>query len=240
MEWQVCYAQNNFEYSKVLLNWCQNFDIQFIYASSASVYGLASKGFVEDRSCEAPINMYAFSKFQFDQYVRSVSAKLKSQTVGLRYFNVFGPRETHKGKMASTPFHFNNQLIETGTLNLFEGSDGYENGEQLRDFVYVKDCVDVNLWFLENEQQSGIYNVGTGVARSFNHVANTVIEWHKNKGRHGQINYISFPEHLKGSYQSYTKADITRLRSAGYKGIFHTLEAGIFDYLDTINKSIEP
>ena len=131
-EWNGRYVmQNNFEYSKVLLNWCQNYDTKFIYASSASVYGLAYKGFAEERACEAPINMYAFSKFQFDQYVRSVSAKLNSQTVGLRYFNVFGLVKPIKARWHQ--HHFNNQLIEANTVNLFEGSDGYENGEQLRD-----------------------------------------------------------------------------------------------------------
>lgn len=229
--------RNNYEYSKVLLHWCQQHKIQYIYASSASVYGLAENGFREERKCEKPTNMYAYSKFQFDQYVRCLANQIDQQIVGLRYFNVYGPREGHKGSMSSTPFHFNNQVLEEGVAHLFEGTDGYSNGEQQRDFVYVKDCVDVNLWFLDNPTKSGIFNVGTGCAQSFNDVASAVLHWHNQRGCVGQIEYIAFPEHLKGAYQSYTQADIRALRLAGFKGRFKNVEEGVSEYLDWLNKN---
>ncbi len=227
--------RNNFEYSKVLLHWCQQQRAQYLYASSASVYGLGSNGFREDRVCEMPINMYAYSKFQFDQYVRSIQEHLHTQVVGFRYFNVYGPREAHKDSMASTPFHFNKQILANGVARLFEGTDGCPNGEQKRDFVYVKDCVDVNLWFLEHPDKSGIFNLGTGRARTFNDLCNVVIAWHQRRGRLGSIEYIRFPANLKGAYQSYTQADVSLLRAAGYKGEFYTVEQGVNDYLDWLN-----
>lgn len=227
--------RNNFEYSRVLFHWCQEHKVQYLYASSASVYGLGEQGFSEMRHCEKPINMYAYSKFQFDQYVRSEWQKLQHQVVGFRYFNVYGPREAHKGSMSSTPFHFNNQILAKGVAQLFEGTDGYANGEQQRDFVYVKDCVDVNLWFFDHPAQVGIFNVGTGRAQSFNDVANAVLQWHQQRGRPGSIEYIPFPEHLKGAYQSYTQADITGLRAAGYVGEFCSVERGVCEYLDWLN-----
>ncbi|MDY0962489.1 ADP-glyceromanno-heptose 6-epimerase [Massilia sp. CFBP9026] len=225
--------RNNFEYSKELLHWCQRQNAQFLYASSASVYGLAEHGFSENRECEMPINMYAFSKFQFDQYVRSLKNELKRQVVGLRYFNVYGPRESHKGSMSSTPFHFNNQIVANGVARLFSGADGIGDGLQQRDFVYVEDCVAVNLWFFDNPQRSGIFNLGTGMARTFNDVARAVIAWH---GR-GHIEYIPFPEHLKGVYQSYTQADIRNLRAAGYDKSFHTIEEGVTKYMAWLNRA---
>jgi ADP-L-glycero-D-manno-heptose 6-epimerase len=227
--------RNNFEYSKVLLHWCQEQRAQYLYASSASVYGLGENGFREERICEKPINMYAYSKFQFDQYFRSQQSSLQTQVVGFRYFNVYGPREAHKGSMSSTPFHFNNQVQTTGVARLFEGTDGYANGEQQRDFVYVKDCVDVNLWFLDHPEKHGIFNLGTGRAQTFNDVGNAVLAWHKQQGSQGRIEYTSFPAHLKGSYQSYTQADISALRAAGYAGEFYTVEQGVRDYLDWLN-----
>lgn len=227
--------RNNFEYSRVLLHWCQEHKAQYLYASSASVYGLGEQGFREERRCEKPINMYAYSKFQFDQYVRSEWHQLQHQVVGFRYFNVYGPREAHKGSMSSTPFQFNNQMLAQGVARLFEGTDGYANGEQQRDFVYVKDCVDVNLWFLDHPAQAGIFNLGTGRAQSFNDVTNAVLNWHKQRGRAGKIEYIPFPEHLKGAYQSYTQADISALRAAGYSGEFRSVEQGVKDYLDWLN-----
>lgn len=231
--------RNNYEYSKMLLHWCQDIEAQFVYASSASVYGLGDQGFREERECEKPINMYAFSKFQFDQYVRSRSQYLKSQVVGLRYFNVYGPREGHKGSMSSTPYHFNSQIISSGKVKLFEGYNGYANGEQKRDFVYVKDCVDVNLWFLDHASKQGIFNVGTGCARSFNSVASSVLNWHSIRGLTGSVEYISFPEHLKGVYQSYTQADLSSLRRVGYPYEFYSIERGICSYLDWLNKMTE-
>ena len=225
--------KNNYEYSKSLLKWSQHHGIPFIYASSASVYGLGQHGFREERICECPINMYAYSKFQFDQYVRGLAGTLKHQVVGLRYFNVYGPREAHKGDMSSTAFKFNQQIIESGKARLFAGSGGYTDGEQLRDFVYVQDCVDVNLWFLEHPEVSGIFNLGTGRAQSFNDMANAVIEWH---GR-GAIEYIPFPDSLKGAYQSFTQADLALLRKAGYEKPFLSVEQGVRSYLDWLNAS---
>ena len=231
-EWDGQFVmRNNFEYSKTLLQWCRQISAQYIYASSASVYGQGAQGFKEQRSCERPINMYAYSKFQFDQYVRQAQPAPGTQVVGLRYFNVYGPRETHKGSMASTALHFNNQLLADGAARLFQGVDGYANGEQRRDFVFVEDCVAVNLWFLDHADRSGIFNVGTGRAQTFNEVAQAVIGWHG----HGSIDYVPFPEHLKGAYQNYTQADDTSLRATGYTAAFHTVEQGVRKYLDWLN-----
>lgn len=224
--------RNNFEYSKELLKWCQENETQYIYASSASVYGLGKKGFTEKRECELPINMYAYSKFQFDQFVRSVIKSAKYQIAGFRYFNVYGPRESHKGTMSSVAYHFNNQIIATGKAKLFEGTDGYGNGEQRRDFVYVEDCAKINLWFMDNPSKSGIFNIGTGNARSFNDVANAVIKYH---GK-GSLEYVKFPEHLKGAYQSFTEADIAALRNIGYKENFTPVEEGVKKYLGWLNR----
>lgn len=231
-EWDGKYVMmNNYDYSKRLLHWCIAKNVAFMYASSASVYGTGEHGFRVDRSCEHPINMYAYSKFQFDQYVRPLLTKTKSPIVGFRYFNVYGPREQHKGSMSSTAFHFNRQVIEQKRAKLFEGCDGMANGEQKRDFVHVDDVVDVNLWFLDHSEQRGIYNVGTGRAETFNAVAQAVTDWHKE----GEIEYIPFPEHLKGAYQSYTQADISGLREAGYIKEFLTVKQGVARYLDWLN-----
>ncbi len=231
-EWDGRYVMmNNYDYSKRLLHWCIDRNVAYMYASSASVYGNGERGFRVDRSCEHPINMYAYSKFQFDQYVRPLLAKTRSPIVGFRYFNVYGPREQHKGTMSSTAFHFNRQVIEQKIAKLFEGCDGMANGEQKRDFVHVDDVVDVNLWFLDHPEQRGIYNVGTGRAETFNEVARAVIDWHKE----GRIEYIPFPEHLKGAYQSYTQADISGLREAGYKKELLTVKQGVTKYLDWLN-----
>lgn len=229
--------RNNFEYSKDILLWSLRKGVSFIYASSASVYGLGISGFREVRASEKPINMYAFSKFQFDQYVRSLGDRLGSQVVGLRYFNVYGPREAHKGAMASTPFHFNSQILKNGVAKIFKGTDGYGDGEQMRDFVFVDDCVDVNLWFLDNPHRSGIFNVGSGEAREFNDVVDSVIKWHNDSGKDDcGKSYITFPEQLKGVYQNYTLADITALRNAGYTKKFTSLEQGVYHYLNWLNK----
>jgi ADP-L-glycero-D-manno-heptose 6-epimerase len=192
---------------------------------------MGEKGFSVDRNCEKPINMYAYSKFQFDQYVRRILPRANSQIVGLRYFNVYGSREQHKGSMSSTPFHFNNQLLASDEVKLFAGCDGYADGEQQRDFVYVNDVVAVNLWFLEHSQKSGIFNVGTGQAQTFNTMAQAVVDWH---GR-GKISYIPFPDHLKGAYQSFTEADISGLREAGYQAEFMNVQRGVTDYLSRLN-----
>ncbi len=232
-EWDGHYVMtNNYDYSKRLVHYCMAKSTPFIYASSASVYGTGAQGFRVDRNCEKPINMYAYSKFQFDQYIRQLLEKTASQIVGLRYFNVYGPREQHKGSMSSTAFHFNNQIIENKVSKLFAGCDGFADGEQQRDFVYVDDVVDVNLWFLDNPEQRGIFNVGTGAAETFNVMANAVIAWHKQ----GHIEYIPFPNHLKGAYQSYTQADISSLRQAGYNKTFLTVSQGVERYLDWLNR----
>ena len=218
--------ENNYEYSKKLLHYCLNNKTQFIYASSASVYGGSSE-FVESREVEKPLNIYAYSKFLFDQFVRRIG-KTESQVAGLRYFNVYGPREQHKGGMASVAFHFNNQIIANGTCCLFEGHDGYQDGDQQRDFIFVDDVVKVNLWLWDNPQTSDIFNCGTGRCQTFNDVANAVINYHQK----GQIEYIPFPEALKGAYQSYTRADISKLRDAGYSEPFKTVEQAIPEYLN--------
>ncbi len=237
-EWDGDYLMdNNFNCSKKILQWCSKNGISMIYASSASVYGMGTNGFTEKKKSEKPINAYAFSKLIFDNYVRKVRKDLKTQVVGLRYFNVYGLREQHKGSMASTPFHFNNQVIDSNKCNVFGEYDGYRPGEHKRDFVSVIDCVNVNLWFLENKSKHGIYNVGTGKCRTFNDVAEAVERWHKNNGKSVEKrSYIEFPEHLKGSYQSWTQADISALRSAGYESTFLELEEGINKYLDVLNK----
>ena len=231
-EWNGRYMMDiNYQYSKDLLAYCQRKKIPFLYASSAAVYG-ASTTFVEQVEFEKPLNVYGYSKFLFDQWVRKKQSEFSSQVAGFRYFNVYGPRENHKAAMASVAWHFNEQIKNSGTCKLFEGSDGYENGGQLRDFVYVEDVSKVKLWFYEHPGKSGIYNLGTGKAQSFKDVAEAVIKWH---GK-GKIEYIPFPEHLKGAYQSYTQADISSLRQAGYQESFKDVGLGVKMYLDTINK----
>lgn len=226
-------VQNNFEYSKTLLHFCQSKRIPFIYASSASVYGDGKNGFSEKPECEKALNVYAFSKLMFDRYVRHILPKAASQIVGLRFFNVYGPQENHKGKMASIVFQLYNQLQKEGFLKLFQGYDGYEAGEQRRDFIYVKDVVNVNLFFWKNPGLSGIYNCGTGTANTFNAVARAII---KACGK-GHIEYVEFPEVLKGKYQSYTQADSTKLLNAGYTDGFTTLEDAVKEYVDYLQKN---
>ena len=229
-EWDGRYMlENNFRYSKVLLNFCLERSIPFIYASSAAVYGINSN-FAEKRKNEGPINIYGYSKWLFDQYVRSLKNKIKSQVVGLRYFNVFGPGEAHKNNMASVVYHFDNQINEMGELKLFKGSHGYDDGEQRRDFIFVDDVIKVNLWMMNNSNISGIYNVGTGKSHSFNDIANAVIKRRKT----GRIKYIPFPKELEESYQSYTEANLENLRTVGYKKEFIALDKGVSTYLDAI------
>ncbi|MCZ6499006.1 MAG: ADP-glyceromanno-heptose 6-epimerase [Gammaproteobacteria bacterium] len=219
--------RNNFEYSKILLHFCLNHKIPLIYASSAAVYG-GSEKFSEQPANERPLNVYGYSKILFDQYVRRILPEAGSQLVGLRYFNVYGPGEDHKDAMASVAFHFNNQIINDGEARLFCASGGYADGEQRRDFIHVGDVADVNLWLMDNSQVSGVFNLGSGRSQSFNDVANAVIAWH---GR-GKITYIPFPDHLRDSYQSFTEADMDRLRAAGYEAPFRTVEEGVNEYLD--------
>lgn len=230
-EWNGRFMMDvNYDYSKALLHYCLDHSIPYIYASSASVYGAGPK-FKEEREFEQPLNVYGYSKFLFDQYVRRLLPSAKSQVVGLRYFNVYGPREQHKGSMASVAFHLNQQLKADDKIKLFEGSDGYGNGEQRRDFIYVGDVAAVNLWLWQNAQVSGVFNLGTGRSQSFNDVAKAVIHWH---GR-GTLHYIPFPEHLRGRYQSFTEADMTALRAAGYDKAFMSVEEGVKAYLDWLN-----
>jgi ADP-L-glycero-D-manno-heptose 6-epimerase len=231
-EWDGRYMmRNNYGYSRVLLHHCLAHGIPFIYASSAAVYG-ASRNFAEDPVNERPLNVYGYSKLQFDRYVRRHATRPASQVAGLRYFNVYGPGEAHKGTMASVAFHFDRQVRDDGEVRLFEGTDGYADGGQKRDFVHVDDVCALNLWLYENPQVSGIYNAGTGRAQTFNDVANAVIGWH---GR-GSIRYIPFPEHLAGAYQSFTEADLARLRATGCTLGFRAVEQGVRDYLDALNQ----
>jgi len=235
-EWDGRYVMDrNYRYSKSLYDWCVARGVPFIYASSASVYGMGPD-FVERRAAERPLNMYAFSKFAFDQHVRATASRVDSQVAGLRYFNVYGPREQHKGKMASVAWHFSRQVAESGECRLFEGCDGYGDGEQRRDFIYVADCVAVNLWLLDHPEVSGIFNCGTGRSQTFNDVADAVIDWHGQ----GAKRYIEFPESLVGRYQSYTQADMSALRAAGYDGEFKSVHEGVAAYMDALGEHGAP
>jgi ADP-L-glycero-D-manno-heptose 6-epimerase len=233
--------KNNYRYSLELLDYCQEEEIPFLYASSASVYG-AGPMFKEAREHESPLNVYAYSKFLFDQVVRRRWHKRTAQIAGFRYFNVYGPREQHKGRMASVAFHFFNQFRADGYVKLFEGCDGYENGGQLRDFVSVEDVAKVNMHFLDHPESSGIFNLGTGRAQSFNDVAVAVINTLRAEDGKPALNleemrkqqlirYIPFPDALKGKYQSYTQADMDAMREAGYDASFLTVEEGTARYV---------
>ena len=214
--------ETNFTYSKHVLNYALIRGVPLVYASSASVYG-NNTVFKEDPENEKPINVYAFSKYAFDWHVRHRMAEFKSPVVGLRYFNVYGAREAHKGRMASMVYQLYRQLRATGAARLFEGTGGYGDGGQRRDFVFVGDVVKVNLFFAQGTARGGIYNVGTGGARSFNAVAKAIISL-MNKG---EIQYIPFNSDLTGKYQNFTEADVTALRDAGYTEPFASLEDGI-------------
>ena len=233
--------ENNFQYSKVLLEYCEHFKVPYLYASSASVYG-GNQNFIEDPRHELPLNAYAYSKLAFDQHIRYRQSRLCIPVVGLRYFNVYGPREQHKGRMASVAFHFHNQFKQEGKVRLFEGCDGYGNGEQLRDFVSVEDVVKVNRYFLENPQHSGIFNLGTGNCQSFNDVAQTVVNYFlvkqgapeqslESMQQQGLIEYITFPESLVGKYQSFTQAHMGKLKNTGYVDDFLNVQQGVSRYM---------
>ncbi len=241
--------ENNYRYSLALLDFCLDHEVSYLYASSASVYGGGSV-FSEAREHEGPLNVYGYSKFLFDQIVRRrvlADCGTASQVVGFRYFNVYGPREQHKGRMASVAFHHFNQYRATGKVKLFEGCDGYGNGEQSRDFVFIDDVVKVNLHFLDHPEKSGIFNLGTGRAQPFNDIATATVN--ACRAREGQpalslaemvaqgiVEYIDFPEALKGKYQSFTRADISALRTAGYKDEFATVEQGVSKYVEHLAK----
>jgi ADP-L-glycero-D-manno-heptose 6-epimerase len=242
--------ENNYRYSLSLFDWALEEGVPFIYASSASVYG-DGKIFKESRECEAPLNVYGYSKFLFDQAVRARVGNdfddAPSQIVGFRYFNVYGERESHKGRMASVAYHFFNQYRATGKVRVFAGSDGYDNGAQQRDFVSVEDVVKVNLFFLDNPNLSGIFNLGTGRCQTFNDAAVATVnaclaldgkpaQTLAALQQSGVIDYIPFPDALKGKYQSYTQADIALLRAAGYAAPFLTVEQGVANYIPTLAK----
>ncbi len=222
--------ETNYVWSARALDCCLARGIPFVYASSASVYG-AGRIFREERAFEHPRNPYAFSKFLFDQRVRRLLPRARSQVAGLRYFNVYGPREAHKDAMSSVVYKFHRELVESGRVRLFEGSDGFAPGEQRRDFVWVGDVVATNLWFLEHPDRSGIWNVGSGRSQTFNEVGRAVIAYH---GR-GALEYVPFPPRLRDAYQSFTEADLGALRRAGYAARFQTVEEGVPQYLDWLS-----
>ena len=230
--------ESNFEFSRRLLDRCQSARVPLIYASSAAVYG-GSGEFREEPQCERPLNVYGESKLLFDQEVRRRLPQ--AELAGLRYFNVYGPDEAHKGAMASMAFQARRQLRETGKVRLFRGSGGYGDGEQRRDFIHVDDAVAVNLWLLEHRGVSGIFNCGTGRAQSFNELAAAVINAERGTrlaprelAAKGLIEYIPFPEGLMEKYQSFTQADLSRLREAGFGGEFMTVEQGVSAYMQEL------
>lgn len=234
VEWDGKYMmENNYEYSKHLFHYCTDQRIPFIYASSAGVYGLNSD-FSENNLQTHPLTIYGYSKALFDRYIQQQRSKFTHQVVGLRYFNVYGPREQHKGNMASVPYHLHQQLLTTQTVKLFAGSHGYKNGEHQRDFIFVDDVIKVNLWFWQHPEKSGIFNVGTGENRSFNAIAEVLLQWH----RKGKVEYIPFPASLEPYYQPFTKANIQALRQAGYSYPFYSLEEGITTYLNWLTEMI--
>jgi ADP-L-glycero-D-manno-heptose 6-epimerase len=210
------------------------------------VYG-GGRVFRESPECEAPLNVYGYSKYLFDQVVRRRLPDASSQVAGFRYFNVYGPNEAHKGRMASVAWHFFNQYRAEGKVRLFEGSGGYADGEQRRDFVSVEDVVSVNLHFLEHRERSGVFNVGTGRAQTFNDVAESVVNACRRAAgqpalsraelkAQGALQYIPFPEALKGKYQSFTEADLGALRGAGYDHPFLTVAEGVDRYVAELLK----
>ncbi|MEM7194775.1 MAG: ADP-glyceromanno-heptose 6-epimerase [Pseudomonadota bacterium] len=236
---------NNFTFSKNLYEFCRRRGAQYIYASSASVYG-AGDLFEELPEYEHTLNAYAYSKLLFDNYVRA-KGRTGNQVVGLRYFNVYGPREQHKGRMASVAWHFFHQLRSSGCVKLFRGTEGYADGEQLRDFISVDDVVAVNMYLMDHPGVQGIFNLGTGRCRSFNDVALAVVNSSRKidgeqslslqEARDSEIiRYIDMPEALIGKYQNYTQANMDRLRAAGYESVMLDVEDGVGRYIDYLNE----
>lgn len=222
---------NNFEYTKALWNYCADKQISFIYASSAATYGDGELGF--DDKCNIdkllPLNGYGYSKQLFDLWVLHQATKRPAQAVGLKFFNVYGPNEYFKGPMASMIFHGFNQIQADGEIRLFKSCHpDYQDGGQLRDFVYVKDICKVIMWLLNNPKVSGLFNVGTGRAQSFRELAEATFHALNMKPN---IKYIDMPENLRGKYQYYTKAEMLKLRDMGYQEPFMDLEAGAADYV---------
>lgn len=225
-EWDGKYLMhNNYEYSKELLHYCLDREIPFFYASSAATYGDKTE-FVEERQFEGPLNAYGYSKFLFDQYVRDILPEANSPVCGFKYFNVYGPREQHKGSMASVAFHLNTQINKGENPKLFAGSEHF-----LRDFIYVGDVAAVNIWAWQNGI-SGIFNLGTGKAQSFKEVADAVVKF---QGK-GSIETIPFPEHLKSRYQEYTQANLGKLRAAGCDYQFKDVATGVAEYMAWLNR----
>jgi ADP-L-glycero-D-manno-heptose 6-epimerase len=220
----------NYAYTRDLIRFSIRHEIPIVYASSAAVYG-NSANFSEQSGNENPLNVYGYSKNMVDNFVARQLNSSKSQVVGLRYFNVYGPREQHKGAMASVAFHLNRQLKESGKVRLFGSSHGMAAGEQRRDFIFVDDAVNTTLWFADHADCSGIFNCGTGRAESFNELAEAVLDWHES----GEIEYIPFPSELLESYQSNTQADLTSLRAAGCDVDYRSVNEGVGTYLDWLN-----
>lgn len=222
---------NNFEYTKALWNYCAEKQISFIYASSAATYGDGMHGFDDRMDIDylLPLNGYGYSKQLFDQWVKHQAKTFPAQYVGLKFFNVYGPNEYFKGSMASMVFHGFNQIKESGKIKLFKSCNpDYADGEQLRDFVYVKDICNVIMWLLQNKQVSGLFNVGTGRAQSFRELAEATFHALDMKPN---IEYIDMPEKLRGKYQYYTKAEMSKLFSEGYPYRFANVEEGVRDYV---------
>ncbi len=219
--------QTNYENSKKLLEFAAG-RCPFLYASSAAVYGDGRNGFREELPCECPLNVYAFSKQLFDRHVRRLLPGAQTQIVGLRYFNVYGPQENHKGRMASVVYKFHREISAEKKLKLFAGSERF-----LRDFVFVDDVVDVNLYFLDHPERSGIFNCGTGEARSFLDLARSVAQHYEG----AELVEIPFPDDLRGKYQAFTEADLTNLRRAGFEREFTPLERGVASYVALLKET---
>lgn len=212
--------KNNYDYSKVLFHLCVDKKVPFIYASSSSVYGRNDQ--FTETNVEQPIHIVGYSKWLFDRYVQRVLPKVDSQVVGLRYFDVYGEREQHKGYMASVVHHFCQQLVEGKSLSLYS-SPHFAPGQQKRDFVHIDDVVNVNLWFWQNNDKSGVFNCGTGEAKTFVDVADRLIEL--NGG--GETEEVALPLCLEDDYRVYTQANITRLREVGFHDTFTSLRDGL-------------
>lgn len=223
------FKENNFQYSCHLADWALKHKVRFIYASSAATYGSGGHNYRDDdlttRSCK-PLNLYGESKQKFDEWI--LERELQTKTVGLKFFNVFGPNEYHKGEMRSVVAKTFDRVVKEGKIALFKSYDPqYADGEQQRDFIYVKDVVDVVLFFMDRPQINGIFNVGTGRARSWNDLAYALF---KAVGKKANIEYIPMPDILQGKYQYFTQADMTKLRSVGYQKSFTELEVAVKDY----------
>ncbi len=225
----------NVEYSKQVWNYCTEKSIPLVYASSAATYGNGEFGYKDDHEVIKklkPLNPYGDSKNEFDIWAVEQASKKKNPPfwAGMKFFNVFGPNEYHKGRMASVIFHAFNEIRTSGQMKLFRSHrKDFKDGEQLRDFIYVKDIVDICFWLMQEQPESGLYNAGTGKARTFNDLAHSLF---KSLNQSPCIEYIDIPEDIRDKYQYHTEADLTKLRSAGYKSEFYTLEEGIDTYVN--------